>query len=78
MSPSAIFTLLPTHSTISAHGQSIEWGKDLGAEDEMTIATWYDKPVFVYNYPKEAKVFYMKLNPDDPRTVLCNDYLAPE
>ena len=63
---------------LQKHGQSIEWGKDLGAEDETTIATWYDKPVFVYNYPKEAKAFYMKLNPDDPRTVLCNDCLAPE
>ena len=30
------------------------------------------------NYPKEAKAFYMKENPDDPRTVLCNDCLAPE
>ncbi len=63
---------------LQKNGQSIEWGKDLGAEDETTIATWYDKPVFVYNYPKEAKAFYMKLNPDDPRTVLCNDCLAPE
>lgn len=63
---------------LQKHGQSIEWGRDLGAEDETTIATWYDKPVFVYNYPKEAKAFYMKLNPDDPRTVLCNDCLAPE
>ena len=63
---------------LQEHGQSIEWGKDLGAEDETTVATWYDKPVFVYNYPKEAKAFYMKLNPEDPRTVLCNDCLAPE
>ena len=65
-------------SYIQKHGQGIEWGRDLGAENETTIATWYDKPVFVYNYPKEAKAFYMKLNPDDPRTVLCNDCLAPE
>ncbi len=59
-------------------GQSIEWGKDLGAEDETKIATWYDKPVFVFNYPKGAKAFYMKRNPEDHRTVLCNDCLAPE
>ena len=55
-----------------------EWGRDLGAVEEMTIASWFDRPVFVYNYPKEAKAFYMKENPDDPRTVLCNDLLAPE
>ena len=30
------------------------------------------------NYPKEAKAFYMKENPEDPRTVLNNDCLAPE
>ena len=30
------------------------------------------------NYPKQAKAFYMKENPADPRTVLCDDCLAPE
>lgn len=50
----------------------------MGAEDETKVATWSDKPVFVFNYPKEAKAFYMKRNPDDPRTVLSNDCLAPE
>ena len=49
-----------------------------GAEDEALIVADYDKPVFVFNYPKEAKAFYMKENPDDPRTVLCDDLLAPE
>ena len=60
------------------HGQGIEWGKDLGAEEETITSGWYDKPVFVYNYPKEAKAFYMKRNADDPRTVLNNDCLASE
>ena len=55
-----------------------EWGRDLGAVEEATISGWFDRPVFVYNYPKRAKAFYMKENPDDPRTVLCNDLLAPE
>ena len=54
------------------------WGRDLGAVEETTISSWFDRPVFVYNYPREAKAFYMKENPDDPRTVLCNDLLAPE
>jgi asparaginyl-tRNA synthetase len=35
------------------------------------------KPVLVFNYPTQAKAFYMKENPDDPRTVLCNDCLVP-
>jgi asparaginyl-tRNA synthetase len=42
------------------------------------IVAEYDRPVFVTNYPKEAKAFYMKENPADPRTVLCADLLAPE
>lgn len=59
-------------------GSSIEWGSDLGAPDEAALTRDHDLPLFVYNYPKEAKAFYMKENPDDPRTVLCDDLLAPE
>src|SRR5215213_6795609 len=59
-------------------GSNIKWGDDLGAEDESLIVADYDRPVFVMNYPKEAKAFYMKENPADPRTVLCDDLLAPE
>ncbi|MFQ5538114.1 MAG: asparagine--tRNA ligase [Gemmatimonadota bacterium] len=63
---------------LRAGGSDIEWGEDLGAPDEVALTEGYDLPLFVYNYPKEAKAFYMKENPDDPRTVLCNDLLAPE
>lgn len=59
-------------------GSDIEWGRDLGGDDETLLAQQYDRPVMVYNYPKGIKAFYMKVNPDDPRTVLCNDMLAPE
>jgi len=59
-------------------GHDIEWGADLGAPDETFLADQFDRPVFVCNYPKAAKAFYMKENPADPRTVLCDDLLAPE
>ena len=59
-------------------GSEIEWGNDLGGADETLLAEAFDRPVLVYNYPREAKAFYMKENPEDPRTVLCNDMLAPE
>jgi asparaginyl-tRNA synthetase len=59
-------------------GSDITWGDDLGGDDETLLAKEYDRPVFVYNYPKEVKAFYMKENPADPRTVLNNDCLAPE
>ena len=59
-------------------GSTAKWGDDLGAEDESLLVEDHDRPVFIYNYPKEAKAFYMKENPADPRTVLCDDLLAPE
>ena len=59
-------------------GSAITWGDDLGAEDETLLVEDYETPVFVCNYPKQAKAFYMKENPADPRTVLCDDCLAPE
>jgi asparaginyl-tRNA synthetase len=64
--------------TLQAKGSAIQWGDDLGAEDETLLVADYETPIFVCNYPKEAKAFYMKENPADPRTVLCDDCLAPE
>ncbi len=63
---------------LNKNGSDVEWGADLGATDEAALMEDYELPLFVYNYPKGAKAFYMKENPDDPRTVLCNDLLAPE
>jgi asparaginyl-tRNA synthetase len=59
-------------------GSDITWGADLGGDDETRLAREYDRPVFVFNYPRQVKAFYMKENPADPRTVLNNDCLAPE
>jgi asparaginyl-tRNA synthetase len=63
---------------VQRKGSETAWGEDLGAPDEALIVGEYERPVFVMNYPKEAKAFYMKENPADPRTVLCADLLAPE
>jgi len=63
---------------LEARGSTVKWGEDLGAEDEALLVEGHDRPVFIVNYPREAKAFYMKENPADPRTVLCNDCLAPE
>jgi asparaginyl-tRNA synthetase len=63
---------------LQRRGSAIAWGDDLGAEDETQVAQDFDRPVFIYNYPKQAKAFYMKENPEDSRTVLCNDLIAPE
>lgn len=65
-------------ATLQKKGSSVKWGDDLGAEDEALLVEDYETPIFICNYPKEAKAFYMKENPADPRTVLCDDMLAPE
>jgi asparaginyl-tRNA synthetase len=65
-------------TTLQQKGSSIQWGDDLGAEDETLLVADHETPIFICNYPKEAKAFYMKENPADPRTVLCDDCLAPE
>ena len=59
-------------------GREIQWGQDLRGSDETLVAEEFTLPVMVHDYPREAKAFYMKENPDDPRTVLCNDLIAPE
>jgi len=59
-------------------GSEIKWGEDIGGADETLLSEDYDLPVFVFNYPKGVKAFYMKENPDDPTTVLCDDLIAPE
>jgi asparaginyl-tRNA synthetase len=63
---------------LRALGSDVSWGDDLGADAESLLSREFDRPVCVYNYPREVKAFYMKQNPDDPRTVLNNDCLAPE
>jgi len=55
----------------------IEWGADLQTEHERYITeVVYKKPVFVRDYPKEIKAFYMRLN-DDNKTVAATDLLVP-
>ncbi len=56
----------------------IPWGKDLRTLEEDKLSSLYDMPVIVYNYPKEVKAFYMKENPDNPKTVFGCDFIAPE
>lgn len=55
----------------------VKWGIDLQSEHERFLSEEYFKrPVFVTDYPKEIKAFYMKLN-EDGKTVRAMDLLAP-
>ncbi|MBQ2964551.1 MAG: asparagine--tRNA ligase [Clostridia bacterium] len=55
----------------------VEWGCDLQTEHERYLTEEvFKRPVFVTDYPKEIKAFYMKLNPDG-KTVAAMDCLVP-
>ncbi len=55
----------------------VDWGCDLQSEHERYITEQiYKKPVFLINYPKGIKSFYMKQNPDG-KTVAATDLLVP-
>lgn len=56
----------------------IQWGDDFGAPHETAIAESYEKPVFITNYPKGIKPFYMQPASDRDDVVLCADLIAPE
>lgn len=55
----------------------VEYGTDLQSEHERFLAeTYFKKPIFLTDYPKEIKPFYMRLN-DDGKTVAAVDLLVP-
>ena len=55
----------------------VHWGSDLQTEHERYLTEeLFKRPVFVTDYPKEIKAFYMKLNPDG-KTVAAMDCLVP-
>ena len=55
----------------------VEWGCDLQTEHERYLTEQvFQRPVFVTDYPKEIKAFYMRLN-DDGKTVAATDCLVP-
>lgn len=55
----------------------VEWGMDLDTEHERYLAEEiFKKPVFLTDYPKDIKAFYMKLN-EDGKTVAAADLLVP-
>lgn len=59
-------------------GMEIDWGEDLGWEQEKVLATKFDQPFFVTHYPRGVKAFYHKPDPKRPQVTLSADLLAPE
>ncbi len=68
-------SILEKHNDIFEY--KVSWGCDLQTEHERYLTEQvYKKPLFVTDYPKEIKAFYMKLN-EDGKTVAAMDCLVP-
>ncbi len=63
---------------LQGRGVTIEYGDDLGADEERILTEEFDKPFYITHYPLELKSFYMKPDPGNPREALAFDLLAPE
>jgi asparaginyl-tRNA synthetase len=63
---------------LQAAGHPIQWGDDIGGDEETVLANQYDRPVLVSRYPTAMKAFYMQPDPENPDVVLGLDMLAPE
>ena len=64
--------------TLQGMNIDIEWGQDLDYSKEKVLTQDFDVPHFLTHYPKIAKPFYHRVDPDDDNYVLCHDLLAPE
>lgn len=56
----------------------VEWGVDFGSPEETFLANHFAKPVFIVNFPKAIKPFYMKRHKTRDDIVVSADLLAPE
>ncbi|MGC9176755.1 MAG: asparagine--tRNA ligase [Thermoplasmata archaeon] len=59
-------------------GLDIDYGADLGADEEHEITKKFEGPTFIIHFPKEIKPFYHRPDPENPSVVLNHDLLAPE
>jgi asparaginyl-tRNA synthetase len=63
---------------LAAKGFPIQFGSDLGADEETALTAGSDRPLIVTRFPTAIKSFYMQPDPEDPEVVLGLDMLAPE
>ncbi len=59
-------------------GLNVDWGSDLGADEERVLMQEFETPIHLYGFPEQIKAFYHKNDPQDPRRTLSVDVLAPE
>ncbi|MEM1628574.1 MAG: asparagine--tRNA ligase [Desulfurococcaceae archaeon] len=59
-------------------GINVQWGDDLGADEERVLTEEFETPFFITHFPRNVKSFYMKIDRSNPNVVLGFDLLAPE
>ncbi|RFB00328.1 asparagine--tRNA ligase [Pyrobaculum aerophilum] len=59
-------------------GISINWGDDIGADEERALTLEFDKPIILYGFPEKLKAFYHRNDPKRPEVTLSFDVLLPE
>ncbi len=58
-------------------GSKIKWGDDIKTEDEQLLMQDEKYPMFIMKWPRKLKAFYMRVDPEDKKLVLCADMQAP-
>ena len=62
-------------NALSEAGINVQWGNDLGADEEKKLCEIVGSPVFVTRFPAKTRAFYHKPDPDNPKVVLSHDLL---
>jgi len=62
---------------LKSKNPALDWGSDLGYEDEKVLAEDFGKPFFVYDYPTAIKAFYCKTYMDHPEVAMSVDMMVP-
>ena len=63
--------------SLKSKNPALDWGSDLGYEDEKLLAEDFGKPFFVYDYPTAIKAFYCKTYKDHPEIAMSVDMMVP-
>jgi len=59
-------------------GFALNWGDDIGADEERALTLEFDKPIILHGFPEKLKAFYHRNNPQRPEVTLSFDVLLPE
>jgi len=63
---------------LKKEGFNMEWGDEIGGDEETVLSKKFEKPVIVHRFPALQKAFYMEPDPERPELSLSFDMLAPE